>query len=451
MPRQFLSYMMAQTRDLLRLALPVIVSRASFMTMAFADTLFVGRYGVADLGYLTIGNAVISTLIMTCFGILMGTLVMSANAHGAGNFAECGRIWRRSIPYSVLIGLACAIIGLLSERFLRLSGQNSDLAREGARIAIILGLGAPFFLGQMACSFFLEGIRRPMPGMMIMLFANILNIALNWLFVFGNLGLPEMGAAGSAWATTIGRVAAFGLSVLYIWHMADHEKFAIRVRLFKGWWRDWPNWRAQRRLGYAQGASNTIEAGAFNAMTLMAGILGVVPLAAYGILFNLVALAFMIPMGLATATTVRAGQAHGAQDWRGVASAGWTGLGVSSFMLGVVGLIYMNFPMQLAGFYSSEQALIAAAAPLIAFSAVLIIADGAQAIMSNALRGMGDGWTPAAMHLLSYAGIMIPLGWLLTFTWQRGSMGLVEAILIASLISAAMLTGRFYNLTRYSR
>jgi multidrug resistance protein, MATE family len=442
------AYLTAQVRDLLRLALPVIVARAGFMTMAFVDTLFVGRYGVADLGYLTIGNAAISTVIMTSFGLLMGTLVMSANAFGAGNYAECGRVWRRSLPYSVLIGVACAILGLLSEPLLALTGQSSEIAREGARIAIILGFGAPFFLGQMACTFFLEGIRRPVPGMLVMLFANLLNIALNWLLVFGNLGFPAMGAAGSAWASTLGRVAALILIMLYIWYMADHGKFAIRERLPAGLWRDWPQWHAQRRLGYAQGASNTIEAGAFNGMTLMAGLLGIVPLAAYGILFNLIALAFMIPMGLATATAVLVGTAHGARDQTGAASAGWTGLGASTVMLGMVGLIYLFFPMQVAGLYTAEQALMLAAAPLIAFSTALIIADGAQAVMSNALRGMGDAWMPAAMHLLSYVGIMLPAGWLLTFTMQRGPMGLVEAILIASLISAAMLTWRFYRMTR---
>lgn len=448
MPRLSYAYVIARTHDLLRLAAPVIVARAGFMTMALVDTLFVGRYGVADLGYLTIGNAAISTIVMTSFGLLMGTLVMSANAFGAGNHAECGRVWRRSMPFSVFIGTICAVLSFLSEPFLLLTGQTPEIAREGARIAIILGLGSPFFLAQMACTFFLEGVRRPVPGMLVMVLANLMNIGMNWLFVFGNLGFPAMGAAGSAWASTLGRVVAAIVIAVYIWNMAGHEKLAIRARLPAGLWRDWPRWRAQRRLGYAQGASNTIEAGAFNAMALMAGLLGVVPLAAYGILFNLIAMAFMIPMGLAAATAVLISAAHGAGDSRRVAATGWTGLGVCIVMLGVIGLIYLIYPSQVAGFYSSNPVLVMTAGPLIAFSSLLIIADGVQAVMSNALRGLGDGWTPAAMHFLSYVGIMIPAGWLLTFTLRHGAMGLVEAILIASLISAGLLTGRFYWLTR---
>ncbi|MSP43611.1 MAG: MATE family efflux transporter [Alphaproteobacteria bacterium] len=451
MQRPAFAYLIAQVRDLLRLAVPVIVARAGFMTMAFADILFVGRYGVGDLGYLTIGNAAISTFIVTSFGLLMGTLVMSASAFGAGNFAECGRVWRRSIPFSIFIGAGCAALSLLAEPFLRLIGQTPEIARQGARVAMILGLGAPFILAQMACIFFLEGIKRPMPGMLVMVVANIVNVALNWVFVFGHLGFHAMGAAGSAWATTLGRGVALSIIATYIWNMTDHEKFAIRVRLPAGMWRDWPAWRAQRRLGYAQGASNTVEASAFNAMALMAGLLGVVPLAAYGILFNLIAMAFMIPMGLAAATAVLVSAAHGAEDARGVAAAGWTGLGACIAMLSLLGVIYLLFPMQVAGLYSSVPELIAVSAPLIAMASYLIIADGVQAVMSNALRGLGDGWAPAAMHLLSYVVIMIPAGWYLTFSRLHGAMGLVEAILIASLISASMLTGRFFTFTRPSQ
>lgn len=450
MPRHSITYLIAQVRDLLRLAVPVIVARAGMMTMALVDIMFVGRYGVADLGYLTIGNAAITTVIMASFGLLMGTLVMSATAFGGGNFSECGRVWRRSMPYAVLIGAACAVLGLFAEPLLLLTGQTSALAHEGAKVALILALGAPFLMAYAACAHFLEGIKRPVPGMLIMLMANLLNIALNWLFVFGNLGMPAMGAAGSAWATTIGRVVAFIAIIFYVWNMGDHQKFAVRVPLANGWWRDWTQWGAQRRLGFAQGASNSIEAGSFNAMALIAGLLGVVPLAAFGVLFNLIALTFMIPLGLATATAVQVGAAYGARDQIGVAAAGWTGLGVCVVVLGVISLTFLFFPMQIAGLYSSAPILIMASAPLIAFTSSLIIADGVQAVMSNALRGLGDGWMPAAMHLLSYVVIMAPLGWILAIPMGRGAMGLVEAVLIASLVSAAMLTGRFYILARRS-
>jgi MATE family multidrug resistance protein len=113
-------------------------------------------------------------------------------------------------------------------------------------------------------------------------------------------------------------------------------------------------------------------------------------------------------------------------------------------------VIYLFFPMQVAGLYSSAPVLIATAAPLIAMASSLIIADGVQAVMSSALRGLGDGWVPAAMHMLSYLVIMIPAGWYLTFSLLHGAMGLVEAILIASLISASMLTGRFFAFARNS-
>lgn len=448
MPRYSFAYLVTHARDLLRLAVPVIVARAGMMTMALADTVFVGWYEVADLGALTIGNAAITTALMASLGLLMGTLVMSATAFGAGDFKQCGLVWGRSLPYAFLIGVGCAVIGLFAEPLLLAAGQTSVLAREGARVALVLALGAPFLLAHAACMYFLEGIKRPVPGMLIMLMANVLNIALNWVLVFGNLGAPAMGAAGSAWATTIGRAVAFITIAFYIWHMADHEKFAIRKHVSHGWWRDWRHWRAQRRLGFAQGASNTIEAGAFNAMALIAGMVGVVPLAAYGILFNLIALTFMIPLGIAAATAVRVAAAHGADDRCGVAAAGWMGLGLCVVILGAVSLIFLFFAVRVAGFYSSDPALILVTAPLIALAAWLVIADGAQVVMSSALRGLGDGWMPAGMHLVSYVVIMVPMGWLLAISMGRGALGLVEAVLVASLVSAALLTGRFYAFAR---
>lgn len=438
----------AELSGLLRLAVPVIISRAGIMTMALADTIMVGRYGVADLGYLMIANAAVSTLIVAGTGLLFGALVMSAQAYGAADFAECGRVWRRAVPYALLIGAGCAVLGLFAGPFLRLIGQTPELALESAKVALILSLGIPFMLGHVAGGSFLESINRPLPGMWIMLAANLLNVALNWLFVFGNLGFPAMGAAGSVLATLIGRGFSFATITLYIWNMADRDKFAIRAPLAYGWLRDWPHWRAQRRLGFAQGASNGIEAGAFNGLALIAGLLGAVPLAAYAILFNLIAMVFMIPLGLANATAVKVGAVFGAGNRRGAAAIGWLGGAVCIGALTPIGVMMFAFPGSFAGAYSTDAALIAAAAPLITLGAWLIAADGCQVVMANALRGLGDGWTPTLMHLFSYVAVMLPLGYLLALPFGRGAMGLVESVLLASLISAALLAGRFHWLAR---
>ncbi len=434
--------------DLLRLAVPVIIARTGIMTMALTGTLFVGHYGVTDLGYLSIGNAAITTVIVASMGLLFGTLVMTAQASGGGDYAECGRVWRRSLPYAFLIGVGGVMLGLLAEPFLLLTGQTPKLAMEGARVALILALGVPFSLMHVVCSSFLEAINRPMPGMVIMLGANLLNIFLNWILVFGALGFPEMGAVGSACASVLARACALVVIALFIWNMAEQKKFAVRERLPQGWLRHWPEWRTQRRLGFAQGASNGIEAGTFNGLALIAGLLGPVPLAAYAILFNIIAMAFMIPLGLANATAIRVGAAFGANDKRGATAIGWLGLGVCICVLSPIGVTMAAIPDAFAAAYSANAVLIAAAAPLIAFGGWLIVADGCQVIMAHALRGRGDGWTPAVMHLFSYVAVMLPAGYILALPMARGAMGLVEAVLLASLISAALLAGRFGYLAR---
>nr|WP_246654011.1 MATE family efflux transporter [Azospirillum formosense] len=131
-----------------------------------------------------------------------------------------------------------------------------------------------------------------------------------------------------------------------------------------------------------------------------------------------------------------------------MALAGWTGLGVTSLILAGVGVLYRWMPEPLAAIYSADPQLIAAVAPLIAFTAWVLVADGGQVVMANALRGRGDAWVPTALHFISYAVVMIPVSALLAFGLERGARGLFEGILIASVVSVTILSLRFALLSR---
>ena len=211
--------------DLTRLAGPVIVARASIMLMGLVDTVMVGRYATHELGYMAMGNILWGTLLVTCGGLLIGTLVFTANAYGAGNDKECGQVWRRSLPYAVLLGLVGTLLCALAEPALLQFGQTRELAHEGGKVALILGVGLPFTTAYMACASFLEGIKRPVAGIVVMIAANVVNIVANWMLIFGNFGAPELGAEGSAWATTIMRAISLSLIAGYIWTMRDHGRF----------------------------------------------------------------------------------------------------------------------------------------------------------------------------------------------------------------------------------
>lgn len=442
------SWMRARVRrhvhELLRLALPVIIARAGLILMALVDTLFVGRYGSADLAHLSIANAPIGSMMGTATGLVIGTLVMTANGLGRGRPEECGAVWHRALIYGGAIGLVLAVLCHFIEPLLLLTGQTPELSKAGADIAIVLGWGMPAAVVYTVTAFFLEGLKRPVPGMIAMIFANLLNALINWLLVFGVAGLPELGATGAAWASTGSRIFLAASLVAYVWLMRDHAAFGIRR--WQGWrWRDWAK---QRQLGYGGGLSIFIESGAFTALTFYAGLLGTLPLAAFSIGLNLIALMFMVALGLASATAVRVGVAHGRRDLKDMVLAGWVGLGVNSVVMVALGAVLWLFARPIAEAYTSDPGLIPLLVPVVLVSTFILVVDGGQVVVANALRGRGDVVVPTLLHTISYVVVMTPLGWFLGIHLGRGAVGLFEAILIASVVSVGLLAGRFHLLAR---
>lgn len=430
--------------DLLRLAAPVIVARAGLITMAIADTVMVGRFSVEELAYLTIGLAPITTLIVTMTGLVLGTLVVTAAAYGAGELLQCGATWRRSLPFALVIGGAGALICAFGQPLLLAFGQSPDLAAEGGRVTQVIGLGLPAAVVFVTSTFFLEGIKRPLPGMAMMIAANILNVALNWILIYGHLGVPPLGALGSAWATTAVRVfLAIGLVTYITILLPERDVFGVRQPAEGGW----RSWRRQRRIGYSAGGSLGVEAGAFSILSIFAGWLGPLALGAYSIALNLIAFAFMVAIGFGSATAVRVGIAHGSGDPAAAARAGWLGLVINTIAMSAFALIMAIFPAELVAAYSSDPALAAFAVPAVAVAAWVLVADGGQAVMANALRGRGETWITTACHVFSYLMVMIPLSWFLALPSGRGVIGLLEGVLIASILSLVLLAARFQWLT----
>ncbi len=433
-----------QLLALVRLALPVIVARAGLMTMVTVDTLVVGQYGTQDLAYLGLAGAIQGALMGAMVGLLLGTIVLTAQTVGAGREEEAGAVFHRSLPYAVLVGIAGMVFCFFGEPLFRLLGQAPDLAAGAGGVMTVYGFGMVGGALFITASFFLEGLKRPMAGVIATIIANIVNAFLDWVLVFGKFGFPEMGAEGSAWATTIIRWA-MGLGLIaYIWWLPEAERFGIRRRTRKLW----SSGREQRRLGYAAGLSNGMEAGAFSALTVFAGWLGPLAIGAYTIGLNLLALPFMAALGFAAATAVQVGSAYGAGDRLATARAGWMGLAVNSVVLGLVGIGFWLFPVTIAHGFTQDPALIALTVPAVAFSAYILVADGGQVVMAQALRGRSDAWVPTALHFVSYFAVMMPVSYALAFWADRGVMGLFGGIFIASLVSVSVLSARFWWLNR---
>ena len=436
----------AHVGELARLAAPTMVQRGGVLAMSVVDTMMVGNYSATELAYQAIGFVPYAFVLLFMLGGVMGVLIVTSNAFGADDLPGCGAAWRRGIPYAALLGAGGLVFCLFGAPLLAMFGQSDELAREGGKVAAILGVALPFVLMTVAGGYFLEGIKRPLPGMVIMIAANGVNILANWVLVFGAGPIPAMGAQGSAIATaSVWAMQALAIN-LYIRHLADGHRFGLHVPVAATWRAWWHDGARQRMLGYAAGGSMGTENAAFMGMQLMAGAMGPIALGAYAVAFNAFAVAFMISLGIGTATAVRVGFYYGRRDRRQMIVAGWVGLAFNLAVMTLLGIVLIVLARPIASVYGEEAALISLAAALIAFIALVLPLDTVQTVMANALRGMGETWVPTGFHLVSYFGVMLPAAAWLGFGLERGPRGLLEAFLIASVVSAAFMCWRFHRL-----
>jgi len=431
-------------RELLHLSWPAMLSRLGLLALNVVDTIMVGRYATAELAWLSLANrAVVMFLLVVAIGLLMGVIVSTASAFGRGDDVECGRIWRRTLPYALGIGLVMAAITAVAPLYTPLLAKDPVIASNSADLILILGLGLPAHVLFYCSTAFLEGVRRPQVPMLILLGANGLNILLNYVLVYGHWGAPELGAVGSAWTSTIVRWSILGTVVAYIWTVPSMQRFGVRQAAGQGW-RDWAH---QRAIGYASAISIAAEVGAFAGLAVIAEKLGQLPLAGQEIVFNVLTVPFMIAVGIGSATAVRVGIAHGRGDPVDTGLAGWTGLVTAMLILGSIALGIYAYPEALFALHSDDPRLALITVPAIAFVAYITAFDGGQAVISMGLRGLGETWWPTAIQATAYVVIMLPCSWYLAMVAGRGLIGLLEATLIASIFSVAAQSLRFWWLT----
>ena len=426
-------------RETLRLAVPVMLARLGVLTIVTMDTAMSGHASGDDLAWYAVAIAPQIPLLLVGIGLLMGTIVMTAQAVGGGHPERCGAIWRTALAHAAVAGTVMAIACAFGESFLLATGQPEDIAAGGGRVLTMLGFGMPAMLLYVATSFFLEAIGRPVPGMVIIIVANVVNVGLNWLLIFGHAGFPAMGAEGAAVASSIVRWCMFAAAALYVLLFVSRRRFGIGAAADPAE-RLGPR---MRRIGLPMGIAHGLEASAFAVMTLFAGLLGAAEVGGYSIPMNLLALAFMGGIGLSTAASVRVGNAVGRGDRAGVRWAGWVAVGVAVVYLAVVAVVLCLVPDGLAGLYTTDAAVLAIAVPAIVVSAIAAIPDGVQGVLMGALRGASDVWPATVLYVFAFWMVMVPLGYWLAVSRAMGATGLMTAVVAGATVAALLLGWRF--------
>ncbi|HWE46852.1 MAG TPA: MATE family efflux transporter [Caulobacteraceae bacterium] len=428
--------------ELLKLAWPVVLARVGIMTMGFTDAAVVGHHSARQLGFHSIGWAPTSVVLTTAVGLLLGVQVMTARHVGEGRPHAAGGVLRRGLVYGLGLGILSVIVVVIAgPPFLHLSmmGLSPDLADGASSAMLVFAWSLPGYFVATVAMYFLEALKKPIPGMVVMWLANGLNLALDLWLVPGHSGLPVMGAVAAAWATLFSRLFMAVVLLSYILLMPQARALGVFGKPIDG-----PVAAAeQRRVGYGSGASMFLEIGAFAAMTLIAGQLGGLQAAAWATILNVAAMVFMVPLGLSSATAVLVGRAFGARDHDGVSRAGFLGFGVTTALLALICAAIGLFAGAVARIYTLDATLLAMIAPALVLSCLFYVPDGLQVVGAQALRARGDVWLPTVFHLASYAVIMVPLAWVLAHRTPLGLDGIVWSVILASFVSGALQVGRF--------
>jgi MATE family multidrug resistance protein len=430
---------MAVTRSfvapLLRIAGPVALARLGIIGMALVDVIVVGQLAPDELPHQALGWAPTAVFLVAAIGLLQGVQVLAARSIGEGNKKGAGVALRRGLILGLVAGVVSALLMWLGgERIFMVFGIERTLAGPSTPVMNVLALSIPLHLFYIAGAYFLEAIKKPGISTAVMWAANAVNLGLNLLWA------PEHGAIGSAWATVGARVFLAGVLLICIFFLRDAVAFGVRTSVnAKG-----PGYGALLAVGAAAAVSQAVEAGAFSAMTVIAGRISADVVAGYQIVLNLMALVFMVALGLAAATAVLVSEAIGRKAPRDAARAGWTGIGLNAIgmLMCAVGILVFADPIGRA--YTADVPLAALIASLMWIAALVLLPDGTQVVTASALRSRGDNWFPTFSHILAYAGVMPVLGWWLAEHEGMGVAGLLLAIFWSSVLSAAVLLARWW-------
>ncbi|MBA3012636.1 MAG: MATE family efflux transporter [Proteobacteria bacterium] len=427
-------------KETILLALPMIVGQIGQLSMSIADNVMVGRVGTDALAAAAIGNALFMLVMVVGFGISMAITPLTAMAAGARRDTDCGVILRQGLIVNLLSGVLLCVVTLVGAESIRFFHQPETIVEPAILYMQVLGFSMlPLMLFQ---SFrqFAEGVSFLKPAMVITLLANLVNIAVNWIFIYGNLGAPALGVIGAGLATFFSRTF-MALSLMWVIMTAPSlKRFDPSLRYRKI---DILLMKTLLKIGIPGACQYFFEVSAFTASAVIVGWMGTQALAAHQIALNLASISFMVAMGIAGAGTIRVSHALGRDSARDVRTAGFSAVLLCAGFMATSGLVFVLFRESLPMFYVSDMEVTKMAASLLVIVAFFQISDGTQSVGLGILRGITDMKIPTLITLTAYWVIGLPSGYVLAFHFDLGIYGVWYGLLIGLTASALLMMLRF--------
>jgi len=439
-----------ELRELARLGAPIALVQFGMTSLNFVDVAFLGRYPGTALSSMAIGNTLSWAALVFCLGVMAAVDPLLSQAIGARDHAAVTRTLLRGAVLGAIISVPFVLLLLPADHWLEWLGQKPELIDDAALYARINTLGFLPFLWFALVRSLLSAHSRTGPQVTAILIANALNALIDYAWIFGNFGFPEMGVAGAAWATVTCRWVMLLLIVVlsgpelrpYLRDLSDaalrRSALAIKplLRLLK--------------LGAAIGGQFSLEMGVFAATALLIGTLdasvgssedGGPRLGGHQVAIQLASLSFMVPLGISLAASVRIGWAIGRSDQEGARRSMLAALLSGGIVMSGFMLLFLLLPGQLTAVLTDQPAIAEWAILLIPIAGVFQIGDGLQVVAVGCLRGIGEVRAPLLINAIGFWVIGLPLGCWLAFPWglDLGPAGLWWGLVIGLFAVAGAL------------
>jgi multidrug resistance protein, MATE family len=440
-----------ETRRQLTLAWPVMLATGQWVLLNLIDTAMVGHSGTQELAFMNAGRILVWTAVMIAFGLLSAVSIFVARADGAKNYYQCGTYLRQGLQYAVVLGVGISLfLFIAAEPALELVGIPPSQSKGGGAFVHIMAVALLFRIIGLPCAYFLEGISRPRIVMILALATLPLNAGLNWIFVFGNLGFPEMGAKGAALGTTLAIICEEVAMFCYLTWMKDRARFGIQGRFFGPWRNVWQEGKELRVFGVAAGLTAGMEIMGFSILGIIAAQISTTAAAAFQSVNALHSVVLCLPVGFASAVGVRVGNAVGERAIGEIATRGWLAV-----LLAAVGTLLSIAPMLLfphfwlSLFSETDTQMLMIANVMLLWTMPFVIFDSVQIVLVYALRAAGDPVFAALNQGVSCLLIMGGGGWFCVHILKMGPLGVTAGLVIGVLVSAILMMARFWWITRH--
>ena len=430
----------AGAREVLAMAAPIVLNMASGTLMHTADFWMISRHSREEMAAVSPAGLTVFVFMSFFFGVLSCTNTFVGQSFGARRYRECSAYAWQASYVALLGGVAVGALWWPAGRIFAAMGhdpavQIHEVAYFRIRLFSVFPMVASAGLGN-----FFQATGKPSVPMLVALAANALNVALNYVLIFGKLGLPELGLRGAGLATVI---ASFvGLAILTIVFLARpyDEKFASRRS-----WRFSPK-HAKRLLaiGWPAGVQSFIEMSSWTFfVSVIVGRLGEATLAASNVVGQIAHFSFMPTVGLSIATTALVSRYIGEKNLRRSLSRAYTAVVLGIIYMFAAGVFFFAFRRQLVALFRDDPEIVRIGARLLMIAAFFQAFDAVGIVSSGALRGAGDTRFTMVVSALMAWCVFVPAAWFFTYVLSWGAEGAWIAVTLYVLLMAVVFMARF--------